>query len=339
MTQEIWLKSKKYDIPFIILPGYLALILAILLRDYYQITWVSLLLWVLMSTMIDSAHVFVSLFRTYFSKKAQRLLKMVLLVTPILAFTACYSLIQFDQSTYMKFLIYMVAFHYIRQHYGIIIYYFNKTRSSKSSRLINQLAIYSTLIVPLIYWHTVPREFGWYGKIGFYFWDNPRFFELAHYFLILVIALYLLNELLLFVKNKEINLPKNFLFIGLGFSWYYSIVKTDDALTFLLVNNLAHGIPYFAFSWYFYQVEKENKQAHINGKVLMFLAIPVLIAFITQITTDLIFEHKYIEPTLGIKPWIVSGELQGMIAATLGTFAITHYVLDAFIWRRKYIKN
>jgi hypothetical protein len=62
----------------------------------------------------------------------------------------------------------------------------------------------------------------------------------------IVIGIWLLKTIIVYLKFKEFNIPKNAVIVGTLLSWYLGLVYFNNDLIFTLLNVISHGIPYIA---------------------------------------------------------------------------------------------
>ena len=88
--KQPWLQSLQYDGLFIILPAFLALLITILLPDSYKNSdTLPLAGWVILVLLIDVAHVYSTLFRTYLHKENYIQHKGLYIAVPIVCYVVC----------------------------------------------------------------------------------------------------------------------------------------------------------------------------------------------------------------------------------------------------------
>ena len=83
-TPQPWLRSPRYDGWLILAPPFLALLVVLLLpAAYRQSAAFPLLAWVGLVLLIDVAHVYGTLFQTYFDPRQRRQRHTLLLLVPL----------------------------------------------------------------------------------------------------------------------------------------------------------------------------------------------------------------------------------------------------------------
>ena len=161
-----WIYSPKFDLSAIIGPP--VVITAIVLAFGNQIAAISetpTWLWILLVLGIDVAHVYSSLFRTYFDKdEFQRRKKLYLIVPAVcwLGGIAIYALA--GAGFFWGCVAYFAIYHFVRQQYGFLMLYRRGEPVGNLEYRIDQIAIYMATLYPLVYWHTYTRNLKWFDQ-------------------------------------------------------------------------------------------------------------------------------------------------------------------------------
>ena len=120
-----WIHKAKTDILFIIGPSFFVLAIIFMFQDY--ITEIendySFYTWLFLIVFIDVAHVYATLFKTYFVADEFQKKKKLLILLPILCFVISMVLFSFGSLVFWSFLAYVAVFHFIRQQYGFMRLY------------------------------------------------------------------------------------------------------------------------------------------------------------------------------------------------------------------------
>lgn len=347
-----WLASGFYDCLLILSPAFIASILALTLSrshmfpDSESLESMSTFAWVILVLMVDVAHVYATLFRTYMDPKARASNGTLLSVIPVLCWVGGVLLYAMHPLNFWRALAYLAVFHFIRQQYGFLMLYSRKDNQSKEFRLLDQITIYLATIYPLIYWHAhLPRHFNWFVEGDF--WQLPMAQELNKVAFVLYVAalvLYITKEINSTARNKAINIPRNLLIVGTTLSWWVGIVATNCDLLFTMTNVLSHGIPYMALVWLYHRrTGKENESENLSLTQLLLRLAPlfflflVTLAYLEEGLWDGFIWHEHLglfAPFAGL-PQIEDKHLLTLLVPFLALPQSTHYVLDGFIWRVK----
>jgi hypothetical protein len=122
--------------------------------------------------------------------------------------------------------------------------------------------------------------------------------------------------------------------------WYVGIVATDSDYAFTVTNVFIHGIPYLALV-YVYVRAASREPASSKGLaaffvdrkrgLIVFLATLWAIAYVEELLWDRAVWHD--------REWLFGSAMDlgphMLIAPLLAVPQLTHYFLDAFLWRRQ----
>ncbi|RTQ46490.1 hypothetical protein EJV47_21285 [Hymenobacter gummosus] len=343
--RQPWIQSATYDGWLILAPPFLALLVVAVLPDAYRSTaQMPVLGWVVLVLLIDVAHVYSTLFRTYLDPVRRRQQGLLYLLVPL----SCYALgvalyLLGGALLFWRVLAYAAVFHFVRQQYGFLrLYSRHEPRATLSHRL-DAVLIYAATLYPLLYWHlSPPRHFNWFVDGDFVQRDWPAgrlAISVAYLGLLLV---YLLKEAIQWQQTRRLNWPRNLLLLGTAASWYVGIVVFNGDLAFTLLNVVAHGIPYLALVW------SAGHQPGPDGRrlrrgawagrygLLIFLGVVGLLAYLEEgIWDGLVWrEHTSVFGLFQHLPRVADATLLAWLVPLLALPQATHYVLDGFIWRR-----
>jgi hypothetical protein len=344
--KQPWLYKPIIEFVFILLPPFACLLLIALLPQYFQnnaeMTDYS---WVILVLLIDVAHVYSTLYRTYFDNEMQQKQRTLLYAIPLISFLFAVMVYNISSFLFWRVMAYVAVFHFIRQQYGFMRLYSRLEQNNKWQVLIDKITIYYATIYPIIFWHLHgSRNFNWFIKGDFYFFSNNNILSTSTFLYYIILLVFVMKELLLFVKTKKINLPKLLIIIGTILSWYFGIVYYNGDMAFTILNIVSHGIPYMALIWMFAQ-KKHNSQPNNSSKILkrifskygivVFIGIIFLLAYIEEGLWDgfvwkehnrifHLFSQPFIQP---------SHQVLSFIVPLLALPQITHYIIDGFIWK------
>ncbi len=345
--KQPWLRSALVDGVFILFPPFLALgVVACFPKAFKSTSAMPLVYWVLLVVMIDVAHVYSTLYRTYFRSSAVKQRPM-LLVIPVLCYVVGVLLYAVDGLIYWRILAYLAVFHFIRQQYGFMRLYSREERPSKLCRYLDAFAIYTATIYPLLYWHLAGgRQFNWFVDRDFLIFKSDNLLQMSAYAYVLVLAAYITKELILWVRTQKINLPRNLIVIGTFVSWYFGIIYYNGDMAFTTLNVISHGIPYMALIWITEQQRVRNKSTNERALVkavfkpytgvIVFISGLILLAYVEEGLWDgLVWrEHTSVFQIFNHLPLIHDSVALALLVPLLSLPQSTHYVLDGFIWRR-----
>lgn len=337
----LYLRSKRYDLIWIIGPAFFSSIFVILFHlsgSAPKVT--SPLYWMIFVVFIDVAHVWSTLFRTYLHREKKQQFQKILWLAPIICYGVGVILHSFGEMVFWRCLAYLAVFHFIRQQFGIFQLYSFKATSEEIKRnnkwkWIDQLAIYSATVIPMIIWHLNGiQEIHWFMAGDFWYLNNPNASVVFMLLGLIIFLLYICKEI--FVAKNNIFCPKTLFLLGTYLAWWVGIVwiKTDWAFT--ITNVVSHGIPYFAL---IYMQDIKNREKiywpRYLPTVTIFLFLLVL-GYTEEGLWDVFIwnEHKSLFPFFKGDIGIDNYQLLALIVPLLTLPQATHYVLDGYIWKR-----
>ncbi len=349
MRTQPWIGKPIVDLIFILLPSFLALALVGLipaqLRNEAAVTDIS---WLVLVVLIDVSHVYTTLYRTYFDPLQFRQNKYLLTTVPLFGLVITVLLYSVNAMLFWRVLAYTAVFHFIRQQYGFMRIYSRKETVPSVCKRIDTWAIYTATIYPIVYWHlSGPRNFNWFLKGDFFYLTaTPTIIFVLKVCYIGVVMLYVCKEIWMLLKGYAFNIPRNMIMLGTLLSWYLGIVYFNGDLIFTLLNVIGHGIPYMALVWIYGQKEQRIQKGLQKGLirklyghygVILFVLIVVLFAFLEESLWDiLVWKENEAVLLSGIFPSIqLPAELLSFVVPILALPQLTHYILDAFIWKVK----
>ncbi|OXB05681.1 hypothetical protein [Flavobacterium pectinovorum] len=334
-----WIHKAKTDLIFIIGPSFFVLAIIFLFQDY--ITDIedkySFYTWLFLIVFIDVAHVYATLFKTYFVADEFRKNKRRLLLLPTICFVVGIILFSFGSLVFWSFLAYVAVFHFIRQQYGFMRLYARNEQKTKFSVFIDNLTIYASTGYPMLYWFfSSERKFNWFVENEFFKFHNSFFLEILFWVYLIIILVYITYTIYKSIHNNFFNFPKNAIILGTALSWYFGIVYFNDDLIFTLLNVVSHGLPYMALIYF---REIENK-ANVNSRVFSYLRsynamfIYILILLIIAFSEEFLWEILVWNENISLTTFDFSN-WQFLIVPLLSVPQFTHYLLDGFIWKSK----
>ncbi len=341
-----WIRSKVYDTLFILLPPFLALLMVALLPERFKTTnAMPLIWWCILILFVDVAHVYSTLYITYFHKARLRRHNRLFLLVPVACYVVGVMLHLAGGLVFWRALAYVAVFHFIRQQYGFMRLYTRLSDKRNAGAAIDTIAIYAATLYPIIYWHLSPgRNFNWFVANDFLPAHADWLKAAAGVLYLTIIAAYIVKEGWYFIKGQPLNLPKNGLIAGTFISWYFGIVYFNGDLAFTMLNVVSHGIPYIALVWWGYA--GRNAAAAPTRKTLpaywyglgVFLLSLFLLAYVEEGLWDGFIwkEHPAVFQLFNSLPTVDNAVLLALIVPLLSLPQSTHYVLDGFIWRKRY---
>lgn len=355
--RQAWLSSASWDCLLIIAPSFLSSAIVLLFsRQIEGASSVPLWAWVCFVLMIDVAHVYATLFRTYLHPTAYHKNRTLLLTVPFLCWVLGSFLYALDGTLFWRALAYLAVFHFIRQQYGFIALYSRRDPPPFASfSWLNVAIVYIATVYPLLFWHThLPRNFNWFID-GDFFTSLPAVAAQLGALCYSAIAIcYIAKELFLLFTTRFINIPRNLLILGTAISWWVGIVALNSDLAFTITNVVSHGIPYIGLIWLYHHAESSadrsqqeqnsvSARAAINwhtfliSNVLSFVVFLIVLAYLEEgLWAGLVWrEHMSVFQPFSWLPTVVDPSILALLVPLLSLPQSTHYVLDGFIWRVK----
>jgi len=292
--QQPWTGKAWIEILFILLPPFACLACIMLFPQLFQNNkelkdfW-----WVILVLLVDVAHVYSTLYRTYFDKAALQQQQTLLYVIPLGAYAAGVLVYAMDALWFWRILAYVAVFHFIRQQYGFMRLYSRKeTNASQWFKSVDTITIYTATIYPILYWHLgSTRNFNWFIEGDFLSFPSTIVLQVCTVVYFLIIAAYSIKEVIFVIRYRQCNIPRILIITGTIISWYFGIVYYNGDMTFTLLNVVSHGIPYMALIW-LYGIKNYQSAKSTSGKflriifsrygILLFLIIIFLLAYIEE---------------------------------------------------------
>lgn len=345
-VSRTWIYSSWIESVFILSPPFISLLGIIFFQQYFlSDAKVSLGAWVILILLIDVAHVYSTLYQTYFHNETFNKRKTLLTLVPLLAWITGVILYEMDKMIFWRVLAYLAVFHFIRQQYGFMRLYARVDNQSITQKKIDAWAIYCATIYPILFWHlTSSRKFNWFMEGDFFYFQSPFLLNVITIIYIIVIAVYIVKEGFQTFKNRSLNIPKNLVIAGTYLSWFFGIIYFNGDLIFTTINVVSHGIPYMALVWITGKKNKDrggqeitnlNFDLYSNLGLILFVLIISLFAYLEEGIWDAVVwrEHQEIFQIFSFLPQIQNEDLLAFILPLLALPQISHYIIDGFIWK------
>lgn len=295
-------------------------------------------LWIGAVLLVDVAHVYASLYRTYLDKEARQRHKRLLIAAPLGCLWIAFLLHLESPALFWTVLAYLAVFHFIKQHEGFAMLYVRKARESAWDRRLAKWAIWAGTACPVVYWHVhLPRQFTWFIEGDLLTW-------LAGQTWLGTVALAIEAVVLLaFVVHRVIGKrsQRNPILLALvllpALNWNLGIVVFNDDAVFTLTNVLLHGIPYLALVFIAggrdLVAGQLGRRASVAGvTAAAFYGLLAVLAFAEEAAWDRLVwgDHPQL---FGESSAQLSEVALAFVVALLTVPQATHYILDRYIWR------
>lgn len=333
-----WLFSQKIDLTVFLGSAVLSLLLlavgwqlGILNSDSPEWTWITAVL------LIDVAHVWSTTFRVYFDIEELKRRFWLYLLVPCFGYAIGVALYSEGELLFWKVLAAIAVFHFVRQQYGWVALYRRKLgETSRATWWIDAVAVYLATAYPLAFWMTqLPRNFEWFVPNDFV--SLPALVETVLFpIYVLALTVYFAKSIYEYFTNGFINIGKDIVVATTAVCWYVGIVYFNSDYAFTVTNVIIHGVPYFALIYVYARMKRETAgpvYRTLSSHWLVFLATLWALAYVEEL-----FWHRGVwhdKPYLFGANW-EWGNLKMYLVPLLAVPQLTHYVLDGFIWRRKY---
>ena len=337
-SEQKWLFSRNIDLSVFLGSALVSLFLlavgwklGFLHSESPEWTWVTAIL------LIDVAHVWSTSFRTYFDVEELKSRLPLYLLVPVLGYVFGVALYSEGRMVFWTVLAYIAVFHFVRQQYGWVALYRRKNgETSNITYWIDTVAIYASTVYPLIYWMTsTPRNFNWFVEGDFF--SLPTVIEtIAFPIYVLALVAYFGKTVYQYVTEGRLTVGKDIVVITTAVCWYVGIVGFNSDYAFTVTNVIIHGVPYFALIFLYTQTRREKANGFykaLSSNWIFFLATLWMLAYFEELLWDKGVWHE--------REWLFganwdSEDLKMFLVPLLAVPQLTHYILDGFIWKRKY---
>jgi hypothetical protein len=308
--------------------------------------------WITGVLLVDVAHVWSTTFVVYLDPVELRRRPLLYSLTPIAAFIAGIVVHACGgAAAFWRCIAYLAVFHFVRQQYGwVMLYRARNGERDRAGRWLDGATVYAATLYPLLWWHSqLPRGFAWMREGDFVRGLPVWVADVAWPVYLGVLASYVARAVAQLVRGESVSWGKHLVVATTAACWYVGIVSTNTDYTFTVTNVFIHGIPYMALVFvYARNAAREapggpsarifamgapgsTREGRVANGIIAFLATLWLVSYIEELLWDRGLWHD--------RAWLFgsgldigSGAL--ILAPLLATPQVTHYVLDAFLWRR-----
>jgi hypothetical protein len=329
-TGSAWLISPRFDLAVFVAPALIAVGLAALggrLADggSETPTWA----WLVFVVGIDVAHVHATTLRVYCDRAELARRPWLYSMVPLLGLSAGALAYAASPALFWRCLAYLALFHFVRQQIGWARLYRRRARArSRFDARLDEATLYAATLYPVIHWHTrLPVEFHWLLP-GDFIAGLPLWAAgVARALWAALLGAFALRQLQLRWQGEPLQWGKLLLVATTALSWWAGIVLIASDFAFTLTNVVAHGVPYMLVSWRLGQGAAPRRFSRLPVYVGALCAL----AFVEEWLWDagVWRDHPQLFPSVELdpSPW------WGLIVPLLALPQVTHYVLDAYLWR------
>ncbi len=290
--------------------------------------------WLVCIVAVDVAHVWGNLVLVYFDPIERRRRPMLYIGMPLAALAIGIALASEAQLTFWRALAAVAVLHFVRQQVGWVKLFRGKGREPGGwARLIDEGAVYAATLGPILWWHAnLPRPFWWLAE-GDFFMPLPHVMgDVALAIEAIVLALYLGKAVL----ERNGNAMKHVVVATTALMWWLGIVAFASDYVFTVTNVLIHGVPYAIL---IVVTARRRKAAGASLAVPLRYGAVAIVA--TLITLALLEELLWDRLVWGERDWLFpiatidTTHWHFILVPLLAWPQLTHYLLDAFLWRRR----
>ena len=338
-ASQPWIGSARFDIPLIILPGLIVMLISLFIPQGDLAPWQ----WGLAIMMIDVGHVYTSVFRTYFDKEELRARMRLYIYTPVVCWTIGVFLYSIGPALFWGWVAYFNAYHFLRQQYGFTMIYGRFERGLPGwCRWIDKAAVYCAMLYPLIVWHFGDAvQHHWIVKGDFIDLGKSRLIVILDDIVALsILAAWIGKEIYLRRLGLPFNVPRAGL---LAVTAVIGLAPMDTVVAYSAAIAVAHSLPYAALTFLY-----ERKRVafgvspykglfkHMLPAVLAFAGVILFFVFFEEMMWDWLVwrEDESFFPIYDWMKALVHEPPIHLIAPLLALPQLMHYVYDAVLWKR-----
>lgn len=294
--------------------------------------------WITGVLLVDVAHVWSTAFVVYLDPVELRRRPLLYGLAPVAAFAAGVVLYAWGPGPFWRVIAYLAVFHFVRQQYGwVMLYRARNGERDAIGRWLDGATVYAATLYPLIWWHAqLPRGFAWMRDGDFVAGVPAWVAEVAGLVYGALLAIYVGRALGQLLRRQSVSWGKHLVVVTTAACWYVGIVGTNTDYTFTVTNVFIHGVPYMALVFCYAKAAAREAprgpSATLLGRgVIVFLATLWVVAYVEEMLWDRALWHD--------RDWLFGsgfdiGSGAVILAPLLAVPQITHYILDAFLWRR-----
>lgn len=324
LTSCHWILEKpSKDFAWILFPGFAAALYFLMAEA--DNTFYEVMAFIVMG-MIDSGHVYSTLWRTYFHKE-ERISSIIYIWTPIVIFVIGFLWFHYQIPYLYSFIFYATAYHHIRQFYGVTKWYekLDQSFTKWSGRFLYLLSL--TPAIAAHFRSDLVIEF--YTKKDLLMYPDQGIHKVIIGVNIILGICYLLYEINNY-RTGDFKLNRCLSVVAPVVLYTSVFYIGKDGFQILLPLMVAHGIPYYAMLGVGLTRTRSSRfPTYLSVFKAVLLTAIIFGGFEFYFEREIIdFDEKY----LYIPPKLWESMLLGLYVIPL----MSHYTLDAFIWKSKH---
>lgn len=332
-----WLVSAPFDLAAFVLPAALGVGLGALqgafAPDGATPPWAFLALVVL----VDVAHVHGTTLRVYLDPEERRR-RGLYLAAPAVCFALGVALYAISALAFWRAAAYLAVIHFVRQQIGWLRLYRRRAGdTSRPDRFLDEAAIYAATVYPLVVWHAkLPLPFTWFVEGDFLAGLPEAAARAALVPYVAILAAFALRQGQRALRGEPLQAGKILLVACTAATWGLGIVVWRTDFAFTATNVLAHGVPYMAISFRVGVDRWEGARGALQmvfrrHRFLLYALALAGLAYAEEWLWDAAIWRDH--PMLFPAPGADLAALHVVLVPLLALPQLTHYTLDAFLWR------
>lgn len=290
--------------------------------------------WLVCIVAVDVAHVWGNLVLVYFDPIERRRRPLLYLGMPVAALAIGVALASEGQMTFWRALAALAVIHFVRQQVGWVKLFRGKGREGGGwARVIDEGAVYAATLGPIAWWHAnLPRPFWWLAEGDFFVALPGVVGDVALVVEAVVLVVYVTKA----IVERSRNVMKHVVVATTALMWWLGIVVFASDYVFTVTNVLIHGVPYAILI-----VVTARRRAAAGASLALPLRYGALAIVGTLIALALAEELLWDRLVWGERGWLFpmgvvdTAGWEMVLVPLLAWPQITHYLLDAFLWRRR----
>jgi hypothetical protein len=291
--------------------------------------------WIAGVLLVDVAHVYASLYRTYLDPVARRIHRRRLIAAPLLCAWLGFLVHLESPLLFWGLLAYVAIFHFIKQHVGFALLYVRAGDEGPRDRRLVDLTIWTGTLAPVVWWHAhLPTSFAWFMPGDLLTGLPPLAGTLALALELPVWLVFLARRTRLAIQGRA-NPMVPLLVVVPAVCWHLGIVAFDDDRIFTITNVFLHGIPYMALVWLAGGRDRVADRVRRGAVAVLaaFYGLLLALALAEEFLWDRLIWHDHPELFGASTPLDLHPVLTAAAVALLAVPQATHYLLDRWIWR------
>lgn len=343
-ANDRWLVSARFDVLQLVLPLAAALASLLTLHDAAK---GALPLWAFLLVVVafDVTHVWATIYLTYLDREVMKRRRALLLLTPVVSFLVAYRIHSHSASLFWSLLAYVAIFHFVQQQWGFIALY--KARAGEHRRFdyyLDRWALWASALGSVLLWHASPqRQFDWFNAgESFIFRIDPAFHRDLQLGMAAIAVAWVFRQGQLVARGERLNVGKCLWMVCSWVSWVVGISLSNHPFVSAAFLNLFHGPQFLAIVWH---RSRHRFDAHpeltpplvraifARRRWLAFYAVLLGVALLEESLWDGVVWRVYLPSWFSVAAPNVQGAALSAWVALLSVPQISHYYLDAWIWK------